>query len=179
MTPRSVIIRYIAILAACAMLGLGAWAVGRAHAGVDLTPAPQPPGSAGIHFTIEAVHGRGTPAQHVNLIEAVAVELALTGRHDERASRKVRIAVLVSIVPSAPECRWRHRPGQLVVVTWLVREGPLGSLGRTLGSVGQTQCRSPQADVWGEIARYAVAPAVAGVLKLIDGTAVPKAERDV
>jgi hypothetical protein len=174
MTPAR---KTIALLAAV-LIGINAWA----YAGVDLTPAPpHPPKGSGIHFSVEAVFGPGTQAQHMNLIEATAVELALSGRHDARAPRKVRIAVLlVQSEGPAPECATRKGGGRLLVVTWLVREGPLGALGRTLGSVGQVQCLALEADVWAEVVRYGVASAVLGIIKLVDDTAPATVnERDV
>jgi hypothetical protein len=175
MTPAR---KSIALLAA-ALIGINAWAW--ATAGVDLAPVPLPhTGRSPVHFSVEAVYG-GSSDQSARLTEAIATELALTGRHDAAAHRKVRIAVLVAVERAAPDCALKGRPaGQLVMVTWLVREGPVQSA-RKLGSVGQVQCRAPQADVWAEIALYGVPSAVKGILELVDGAgaAAVKDERDV
>lgn len=171
----------LAVTAVVLILGLWIALASLVRAGVDLSPGPDhpPPKPDAISITVEAVYG-GTAAQIAHLMEAASTAFALTGRHDPRAPRKIRVAIMVVVIPGASQCVSRRGlpylalpSGQLVVVTWLVREGPPGDWldgeARVLGSVAQPRCLAPDADAWGELAAHAVPTGVAGVLQLIDG----------
>jgi hypothetical protein len=188
-TPRGAALYYATILLACALVGLSVWSIAKARAadgtgtgrtGVELAPAtpgvPAPHPKA-VHFTLSAIVGDVSAQKASHLMEAIATQLALSGRHDPQAKRKVLILMHVTVMHAVPACQRvaGHRRARMMIVTWLLQDAVEWEPGvrqvRTIGSIAQGLCRAPQVDVWAEAARPdIVAKAVVEVLRMVDAT---------